>query len=117
MSDCIETVIAEYETRIAAMKVVAEQYPGCTAQHYEDITLWIVDMPHEECDSIHTWSKNNAGDLRGKMSGYAVIFKNIGLGVNIAPVGHYLQLSMFAHHLQGSSTAIKEIAKIFKEHA
>lgn len=116
MGDCIETVIEETEKHLTALKEVARVFPRCEARRYDRITVWVVDMPHEECDGFHTWSRNSPDSPPGRVQGYAIIFRNMGQGVNIAPKEHYIPLGMLAHYIRGKETAMKEIVQVFKEH-
>lgn len=112
MGDCIETVIEMMEQRVAALKVVAEKYPGCHERHYGRISVWVVDMPHEECTNVHL--ENHSRPHRGN-DGYAILFKNVAHGVNIAPEGHYLPLELFRSYMEKKPEALSEVTAIFKE--
>lgn len=114
MADSIEDVIGEMEQRLAALREVAEKYPGCSAHHHEDISVWVVDMPHEACTNLHVRNRDNPYKA---YDGFAILFKNVGPGVNIAPRNHYLELSLFQHYMQKRPKAMEEVAGIFKEHA
>lgn len=117
MGDCIETVAAEYESKAAFLRTIAAKYPGCSARHYGQVSIWVVDMPFDECDSIHIENNTPLNDRSGKVRGYVLLFKNVGDGVNIAPSGHCIDLVMFSHYIKDRPKAMEEVIKLFKEKA
>lgn len=117
MGDCIETVIEGMEKELVGLREISRLFPGCTARHYDNITIWVVDMPVEECDQVRMVNKADLRDLPGReVRGYVLLFKNMAQGVNIAPRNHHFDLKMFIHQMRDRPKAMEEVVALFREH-
>lgn len=123
MPDMIETTIAEMEKQLAALKEVASRHPGCYCRTHGDyISVWVVDIPHEECDRFHIQNHSVERTASGHVhwnnnDGFVIIYKNIGPGVNIAPQRHRIALSLFQMYMQEAPKTMQTLAKLFEEKA
>jgi hypothetical protein len=115
MGVSLREVINECEKELEGLKLVADQYgDDIRCRHYQieggaAICLWLVNMPHCECTDFM---------MTGRENGYALLFKSVCPGVNIAPrQGHRLSTPVFEQHVSKRATTLKEVQAIFEKEA
>ncbi len=115
------TTIAEFlereHPRLVALELILAKWLDADLFNYKTdhgpLTVWAVDIQRAACDSLALI--NAAGLLQA--SQHLLLFKNVGPGVNVAPVkGRILSFSVFAQHAHANAELWQALVALFRDY-